>query len=445
MEPLKDILERVSDFHCIISGEETMFTGVLLNKGNKVSLRGRVGLEQCNKINHYKPFQVWGNVQGTPITLLNCYFESGDYVWKEECESVDFSPSEIVIGRAVSDKLNIKHISTTIPALNYMFSSFPFDLKANFSKTQPSILDYTFPERITVDDKYGHINVYQTFGYRTGACGINFEIRPVIEYQFYHSMETMDAVGRIATVRNLFSFFANYNLPLNSFSFSDEQSPKANGIFLDDCSIFLNHNENIPEPEELFLITTSMFSDDFPYIWEKWLLLYEEAKHIPTLFYEIICDRSTRTNRFLNLAQAVEVYSCKYRENEAKRITDMQVKHKRRPQDPPYLRYRFEDVFTLLKDDIAILESIIAPLSKALADMRNFFTHYGENHVEPSYQEMLAACHILEFVLLAIIYHTIGISAQHIQSCKKRVQFQRFDEYIDMLLNYSTKSTQGNP
>ena len=97
MESLKDILERVSDFYCIISGEETMFTGVLLNKGSKVSLRGRIGIEQCNKINHYKPFQVWGKVQGTPITLLDCYFESGNYVWKEEYESVEFSPSEIVI------------------------------------------------------------------------------------------------------------------------------------------------------------------------------------------------------------------------------------------------------------------------------------------------------------------------------------------------------------
>ena len=66
--------------------------------------------------------------------------------------------------------------------------------------------------------------------------------------------------------------------------------------------------------------------------------------------------------------------------------------------------------------------------------MRNFFTHYDEGkYVEPSYQEMLAACHVLEFVLLAILYHDIGIPAESIKSSKRRAEFQRFDEFLEML------------
>lgn len=94
----------------------------------------------------------------------------------------------------------------------------------------------------------------------------------------------MSAVGRIAAVRNLFAFFANYYLPIKAFSFADEQSRKIDGITFEDCILILNHKDEIPVLQEHFLITTSEFAETFPDIWEKWLSLYEQTKYIPTLF-----------------------------------------------------------------------------------------------------------------------------------------------------------------
>lgn len=64
---------------------------------------------------------------------------------------------------------------------------------------------------------------------------------------------------------------------------------------------------------------------------------------------------------------------------------------------------------------------------------------------EPSYQELLAAVHILEFIMLAIIYQVIGIPDYHIESCRKRVQFQRYDEFVEILMSYSARSNGKAP
>lgn len=98
--------------------------------------------------------------------------------------------------------------------------------------------------------------------------------------------------------------------------------------------LYLNYKENIPVVDEPFLITTSMFSGQFQNVWELWLNLYESANPIPRLFYEIICNRSTGINSYLNLSQAIEVYSNTYRNIEANaiaksdKITRVKGKHK---------------------------------------------------------------------------------------------------------------------
>ena len=116
----------------------------------------------------------------------------------------------------------------------------------------------------------------------------------------------------------------------------------------------------------------------------------------------------------------------------------------RRDKEPPiHLNHRFEDIFLLLNPYLEMEESKISIIAKSLADMRNFFTHYDKTkYIEPSYQEMLAACHVLEFILLAIIYHDIGISSKDIKNSKKRIEFQRFDEFIEVLTKDYLKTTK---
>lgn len=200
-------------------------------------------------------------------------------------------------------------ISASITALNHMFSSRPLDLIYDFSKTKPYLLKFTYPDKIEVDDQYGHLEIYQTFSPGWTRDEIKHSIVPIIEYRFSNTMGVMDAVGRIAAARNLFSFFANGYLPLENIQFADEQSKKMGTQPLCDIALYLNNQEGVTVCDEPFLIMTSAFEDSFTQIWKNWLEMYEGAVPIPTLFYEIICNRSTRVNCFLNLVQAIEVHS----------------------------------------------------------------------------------------------------------------------------------------
>ena len=67
---------------------------------------------------------------------------------------------------------------------------------------------------------------------------------------------------------------------------------------------------------------------------------------------------------------------------------------------------------------------------------------YSVPNRKQSYEKVFAAVHVLEFVLLAIVYHEIGISSESIKSCKTSVQFQPFDEFVKVLTqNIRNEST----
>ena len=58
-------------------------------------------------------------------------------------------------------------------------------------------------------------------------------------------------------------------------------------------------------------------------------------------------------------------------------------------------------------------------------------------YVEPTYQEMFSANHVLRFVLLAIVYKTLGLSSEAIIDARKRVEFQLYYKDIETILNYA--------
>lgn len=443
MKDLEEVLNCIGDFSCYISDKIVSFSGTLNNTEKDIVLRCNMGIERYREINKCSPPNMWGNVNGIPVSLLDVQLSSALHRDEENCISLIFSPSEIVIGQNNLAELQVTQMSMSISALNYMFSKLPLQSVYNISKNHPSVLDYTFPDVIETDDRYGHLRIYQTFRLKSAHDKISYEFLPIIDYYFYQPLEIMDAVARMAAVRNLFTFFANYYLPLENISFKCAERKSEEGLRSRECVLYLNGREVIPIPQKPFLITTTAFSDKFEFVWNNWLKIYEEARYIPTLFYEIISNRSTGINRFLNLSQAVEVYSNRYRKESVLKVARKREKTRSGRKPPIHLNHRFEDIFILLNPYLEIEENNITIISKVLSDMRNFFTHYDEaKYIEPSYEKVFAAVHVLEFVLLAIVYHEIGISSESIKSCKISVQFQPFDEFVKVLTqNIRNEST----
>lgn len=402
-----------------------------------------MSLEHFKKIDKlYDELQFWGTINGTPVTLMSVHCCKRSWTYGSKTVDIIFDPYEIIIGRCYRDEPKAWSISASITALNYMFSQTPLDLVFDFSKDNPYLLKYTYPKRIETDDKYGRLQIYQTFSQGWTENAIMHSILPMIEYQFRESVGIMDALGRIASVRNLFSFFANGYLPLENIEFADAHSEKIESQPLCNIVLYLNYQENIPSRDEPFLISTEDFEDDFSHIWQSWLEMYEGADSIPTLFYEIICNRSTGVNCFLNLSQAIEVYSSQYREKEATELARKYENTKPGKKPKIYLKHRFEDVFSYFNDCLEISEDEIPALAKNLANMRNYYTHYnGKNYTEPSDQEMFSATHVLRFVLLTIVYRQLGFNTEVIIDARKRVEFQLYREDIKKILKYISKET----
>lgn len=391
---------------------------------------------KTNKV--HDDLQFWGQVNGTPVTLLSVCSREAKYSRDSQTVNVKFEPGEIIIGRCHKDVPKTRSISASITALNNMFSHCPLDLIYDFAKDNPYLLKYAFPKWIETDDRHGHLQVYQTFRPGWTKHEIIHSIIPVIEYRFGESVGIMDALGRIAAVRNLFSFFANGYLPLENIKFADENSDKVESQSICDITLFLNDRDNILRRDEPFLITTADFEADFSHIWQNWLEIYEGAVAIPTLFYEVICNRSMGVNCFLNLTQSIEVYSNQYRKSEARELASKRENKRYKESSIIPLRYKFEDAFYYFNDCLEIVEYNIPALAKNLADMRNYYTHYNNGrYTEPSNQEMFSATHVLRFILLAIVYKKLGLSTETIRNARKRVEFQCYQEDLERILAYS--------
>lgn len=446
MKKIDELLDQIGDYDCLINGEEVHLVGVLHRVKANIVFQAQIELEQYRKLDIlYDTLQFWGTVNGTPVTLMSAHCNQGSSSYGAKTVAIEFDPYEIIIGRCYKDEPRVNAIYASIIALNHMFSSRPLDLIHDFSEDKPYLLKFTYPDKIEVDDQYGHLEIYQTFSQGWTRDEIKHSIVPIIEYRFNNTIGVMDAVGRITAARNLFSFFANGYLPLENIEFADDQSQKFEELAVCDITLCLNHPEEMPLRDEPFLIMTSAFKDSFSQIWKNWLDMYEGAVPIPTLFYEIICNRSTRVNCFLNLVQAIEVYSNQYRGSEVEELARKRENTKQEKKPKIYLKYKLEDVFSSFNDCLEIAAGDIPILAERIADMRNFYTHYNSGrYAEPTYQEMFSATHVLRFVLLAIVYKTLGLSSEAIIDARKRVEFQLYYKDIETILHYADEQEKNS-
>lgn len=418
MRDIYDILNRIGDFHLYAGEKELLLTGTLVEKDGNVVLEARTNKEnlKCIREDNVQTFQIWGVIGGVDVTLLDSVI-SVQYIFDDTVEygNITANPTEIIIGRSYSGDINIIKISASIEALNYMFSERLFNENIHFSKENPSILEFAYPNAIEAHDSNGKIRIDRSFQHGWSWSKIQYKFLPNIEYTFSSPVKIRDAISKLASARNLLSFFADYYLPLENIIFADEQTEKVDGseVFCD-CNLYMNHTDDAESLHRPFLIMTNKFSENFSAIWNNWLKFYTDSIYIPTLFYEIICNRSTRINRFLNLTQAIELYSSYYRQAEAKNIANADNCNKK---DIP-LKYRIEDILIYLSDCLILESETRKRLATVISKDRNFFTHYNkQRYSEPSVQEVLAANRVLRYVLLSIVYKTIGIDSTDIKAC----------------------------
>lgn len=433
MASINDLLNKISDLKCVVDGKKISFPGVLQKENRNVILNAKFPLEQYRKIGIEDDITVLGEVSGKKATLMGCHITSASCTIGGNDISICAVPSEIIVGGCFSSTPMVKKIIVSTSDLNYMFSgTSPLKPNVGITKDNPSVLNYTFPNPIVAKDKYGVIQIYQTFGLQWAVDFFKHNIISLVEYSFTDPLSIMDAVAKVSAARSLFSFFRNGYISFGDITFEIDGDDNV-------YDLWLNYKEDIPAVNEPFLIGTSAFENQFQKVWGAWLTLYESANPIPNLFYEIICNRSTRVNGFLNLSQAIEVYSNAFRNKQAKEIAKNDPNNKSKNKETKLI-HRYQDILKEYNGALELIEPNIVDYAKGFSNMRNYFTHYNPcKYVEPTYDEVYSASHILRFVLLTIVYTAVGIPHDRILECKKRRIFSRFDEDTKAILNYSKK------
>lgn len=412
MASLNDLLNKISDFKCVVDSEEIVFPGILQDENGNIILNAKFPLEQYRKIEIEADIVILGDVSGRKTTLMGCHITSASYSIGDNDISIYAVPNEIIVGGCFSSTPMAKKIIVSTSDLNYLFSgTSPLEPNMGISKDNPSVLNYTFPKPIVANDKYGEIQIYQSFGSQWAVDFYKHNIISIVEYSFTASLPLMDAVTKVSAARSLFSFFGNGYIPFGDITFVSDDDENVYGLWL-------NYKEDVPAVNEPFLIGTSAFENQFQKLWDAWLTLYESANPIPTLFYEIVCNRSTRVNGFLNLSQAIEVYSNTFRYDNAKKLAVSDGQSKSKKEIP--LKYIYQDILTEYNGALELIESNIVDYAQGFSNMRNYYTHYNSGkYVEPTHDELFSASHILRFVLLAIVYTAVGIPLDCILKCKK--------------------------
>lgn len=428
MKKIHELVDIISDFKCEISGVVIGVMGVLSKVDDRYILTARIKNEEFELFKCSPVVTIWGEISCSPVSFYDTYMMRGSRTLGDDYYHVIFDPAQIVIGKSCPNEPNVARITMASSALNWMLDSFPLQTTAKITKENPAIINYTYPDRLECNDKYGMLSVYSTFTESFCRNEYRLPVKTVVGYQFNSTMPMMDAVGKIAAARNLFAFFANHFLPMENIIFYEDLDEHAQG-----CVLHLNHNENVKVMDDSFVITTGDFAENFEELWNKWIDFYE-ASNIPTLFYEIVCNRSTRINRFLNLMQALEIFTRKYMREKVQTLANKREQCKNGGNANPHLNHRIEAIFSEIDCTSIMEESEVPIIAKALSDMRNYYTHYDdEKFVQPSDVEVISAIHILEYVLLAVVYSYLGIRDEKIYSHMKRSLLSRRKYFIDTL------------
>ena len=426
MTNIEQILNMTAEF-CCVEHKGFVVVGILVERDSDVILTGTSFTSQPHEIPEQDTVSFVGKVGGHPVTLRGAQIQriSVNYTI-DGLPSIDFEIrlDSIIIGKEYKEAIMVSKIQCEFDSLKFFGLGMP--LKVNYEHCKP-LVEYIPQREIKAVDKDGVVQILQTTGIERGINQVNLKVHHYVEYVFSEQKEMMDAVKSIACFRVLLTFLSNCYVEMEDFEFYEKEDD------ISGCTLKLLYSEKVVN-EDLYLIRASDVVDDFQEVWAQWRDFYENNDAVAELFYEIICNRSTYFNEFLNLCQAMEVYSAHSREDEAYAVYQSAKLNGENSKGVKFA-HRLKDLFAAANDFFSLSETQLDCIAANLAAMRNYYTHYNEKkYRKPVAHEVFSASAIMRFLLLTIVYKRVGISSNAIQSIRSRVVAQRVDEDLKTII-----------
>ncbi|WAJ22087.1 HEPN domain-containing protein [Lacrimispora xylanolytica] len=410
---ISHVLNKYGDFEIANKGVIS-FTGKLVERDRNIVLDCYIEWDLLGELDKISPITINGTIDGEKITLISAYCITGNSTMLEKKCTAYFLPNEIIVGECYqNENFKVKQMKAQYTDLENWFMNCCFKPTCG----QNAALVETV--------ELNHISV------RDNLCTINFKFEVIrkyetvkklelinkitVEFIFSESMSLLAARDKVCSLKNLFLYFAAENIDCYNIMFSDENDTE--------CFYHLNFKDKVQRSQDLpFPVTYSDIEDRFQNIWTSWIRFSEEQEPLNNLFFEVISNHSRWANQFLNLMQALETYSCREREKNAKKIYSEYKKIDPEGERAFALKHRIIDllrevhvVFSLDNDEIDTIAFLVS-------NTRNYYTHYNRNKKDKSLsiQDLGPVNRFLQAVLMAIVLKRINISETCIIKARER-------------------------
>ena len=425
-QSLDNLINTIGRFTFLLNGKKRFFNGVVKFDDERIIIQCEVPVAVLPDLQGR--YSVIGRIKNVPVSF---YQAREKRCWKQTRTSkktkalVDFTFSYAVIGYGKIEEMRVAKIHLYSSELNAFFP-----LVRSSELREEDILKSLV--ELKANDEFEKVVIGQTLAYQYSRKGSTTHIYTYISCSFDVPLEIPAAVARVASIRNLLTFFCCRYIGLVNLTVTDPSHSRGIRNYREYVLIY-NYNEHPDEHIDRFFISGMMIEKTFSQVINEWCKFETKAHPITALFYGIVSGNTTWINDYLNIAQAIEVYSARFRRSVIRQALGISKKER------ITLKHRIEDLLTLYSHFYSI--SDISALSQKLSDARNFYTHYDKDKKEPTDEELYCSIQILRSILLLVIYKCIGLSDETIAQARLFGFMKSFNGYCEFLLGEETEKS----
>lgn len=166
-------------------------------------------------------------------------------------------------------------------------------------------------------------------------------------------------------------------------------------------------------PVPRFCLNHSDISGDLERILNNWLIFQSVAEPIVEMFYQILINKSYDINLLLNLVQAMEVFSNRFRKKEVKQVLERYPRQKP-DSTAPTTWHKVFDLLNCANLCFNFEEVNLEKIASWIVDTRNYYTHYGRKTKDTLtlYEERGPVNRLMRYLLTILIYNKLGVKME---------------------------------
>ena len=372
-----------------------------------------------------------GEIEGTCFSLISSTIpiSSSKNTYPSDFENgwsctIEIKPGEIAFGGFyATDETEISSAIVEFDKINEFIHLAPYKFdpqKGLIFTAFPCIQCITKDFTLMFDVKLSHSSSFERQ---------EFINRVSTTFSFGSTVKICTAREHIAITQMLFSLLKLSYIGVNSMDLFKEQ-------YHDSCQqlsptnvvkYHLNFASNSVQeewPVPVFCLTFKRVNKNLGIILDNWFEFWSSAEPVVELFYQILIERSYDINQFLNLAQALEVYSNKFRRDEVKGLLNKRPRDKGKPCEytgqqcpekdnlPATTWHKMFDLLDFTNICFQFDEKDIEIIASWITDTRNYYTHYGNDNKKralTTINERGPVNRFMKFLLTILIYEKLGI------------------------------------